>query len=157
MRFFEGRRVSVYFHGGKLFLEKKTERRMWRLNLVVALQAADVLECEEVIQRNYEALETRESRIEEIKIGAEIEDQNLSLFSLLEKKDPILMLSRCRLIHLKMTRIDGCSELWVSVEHPNTDKLHAFVKDYAFTRIWADFLPTQMPLAVSDARSAMVM
>lgn len=154
MRFFEKRRVSLYFHGGKLFLEKKTEARCWRLNLVITLKAADVLECEEVIARNYEALETRENEIEEIKIATEIEDQNIQFFCLSESDDSILALGRCRLTGLKMTREDGLSELWVSIEHKNTDKLHTFVKDYAFTRVWAEFEPVQQVLAVNSGQSS---
>lgn len=146
MRFFEKQRVELYFHGGKLRCDGKTGVRSWVMNFVITLKAAEVLCCDEMLQRNYEALETRENLIEEIKIAAEVPEQTVQAFGLQDHSAPLLTLGRCSMADLKMTRVEGCAELWVKVEHENTDKLHLFVKDYAFTRFWAEFVPCQMSL-----------
>ena len=146
MKFFEKSRVEFCFNGGKLCCNGKTGVRSWRMNLVITLKAAEVISCDEMIMRNYEALETRENCIEEIKIAKEVPDHVIKFFALGDHKAPVLTLGRCTMTELKMTRVDGCSELWVKVEHENTEKLHAFVKDYAFTRLWAEFAPVQPSL-----------
>lgn len=156
MRFFEKTRVELYFHGGKLFRDGKSGERRWRMNLVVTLKAAEVLACDEVIIRNYEALETRENWIEEIKIAKEVPEHGVEFFGLSDHTAPVLRLSKCTLTDLKMTRVEGASELWVKVEHENTDALHGFVKDYAFHRFWAEFEPIQASLLPKEKKPASI-
>src|SRR6185312_965880 len=87
----------------------------------------------------------------------EVPDHLVEFFSLKDHNAPILRLGKCTLADLKMTRIEGCSELWIKVEHENTDALHAFVKDYAFQRFWAEFAPVQIALPnIPPARMAVM-
>jgi len=146
MKFFKGMRVELFFKGGKLFCDGKTGQRRWRMDLIITLKAAEVCFCDETITSNYLALETRENWIEEIKIAKDIPAHDVEFFSLVDHKAPMLHLGKCELTKLKMTRVEGCSELWVKVEHECTDKLHAFVKDFAFQRFWAEFVPIQASL-----------
>jgi hypothetical protein len=146
MKFFEGCRPQFYFHGGRLVKDGKTGRQLWRLNLVITLMPEEVLCCDDVLRNNYEAIETRDNQVEELKISGEIRGQCVTFFSLAEHTEPALRIPRCDLTELRMTRVDELSELWVKVEIENSDMLHQFVKDFAFQRLWAEFAPAQMEL-----------
>lgn len=149
MKFFEGCRPSFYFHGGKLIKESKTGRQYWRMNLVITLQAEEVLKCDQLLMNNYESIETRSDAIEELKLNVDVLGQSVAFFALIDDREPTLHIMSCDLTELKMTRVDDLSELWIRAEIENTDAVHKFVKDFAFQRLWVEFRPAQLELRVS--------
>jgi hypothetical protein len=53
-----------------------------------------------------------------------------------------------------MTWSEGMTEFWLHLEHENTDALHRFVKDYAFTRFAVEFIPRQRTISEAIQESA---
>lgn len=149
MKFFEKRRVSTYIHGGKFRNDAKSGMRYWVLNLVITLTPADVQACGDAIVSNYQQIECVENRVEEIKINVLMDEHVIEFFGLSDHKAPMLVLGRCALSELKMTKADGLCELWVKAEHECTDALHGFVREYAFQRLWCEFAPRQTALPVT--------
>ncbi|MGC1781240.1 MAG: hypothetical protein WA708_01840 [Acidobacteriaceae bacterium] len=144
MKFFEGCRPEFYFHGGKLTKDAKSGKQFWKLNLVLTLRAEQVLCCDDVIKANYVAIETRENRVEEIKLADMVPDQVLEFFSLADHKAAVLRCGPCDLTELRLTREDDLTELWVKAEIENSDEVHTFVRQYVFQRLWVEFAPRQM-------------
>lgn len=51
-----------------------------------------------------------------------------------------------------MTREKNVVEFWFAGEHENCDGLHAFMKKFAYTRLWAQFSPQQGDLALKTGK-----
>jgi len=147
MKFFEECRPEFYFHGGRLTKDAKSGKQFWKLNLVVTLKPGEVAGgCDDVIRNNYVAIETRENRVEEIKLADVAVDQVIEFFSLEDHKAAVLRCGPCDLTELRITREDDLTELWVKAEIENSDEVHKFVRDYVFQRLWVEFAPRQMRL-----------
>lgn len=144
MRFFEGVRPQFYFHGARIRKDKKTGRRIWAITLVITLDAAEVLKCDEIVQRNYEHILTLDYRNNDLGIEIMIPEQTLDFFALKDAKDSLLHLTRVDLAGLRMTRVEEIAELWAQAEVDSTDAVCDFVKEYVFTRLWVEFQPSQM-------------
>lgn len=125
MKFFEGCKPQVYFDGGKLFLEKKTNRKMWRLDLVFLLDAQEVIKCDDVILANYAAIETIDNRMEEIVLTHEIASQAIEFFGLRDHTAPLLYV-KSELTDLVMTRKEGRTELHAKIELASEGKVDHF-------------------------------
>lgn len=152
--FFRGRRLSVYCKGGRLAKDKKTDLRFWRLKLALTLTAADAHACGGAIESNFQQIQARENSIGKI----EMDDFTRMVVMFFPTEDAtapqLLRLGLCLLDDFAMTHADGMTELWVQCEHENTDALHRFVKDYAFTRFYVEFLPAQRSFVESIAEGA---
>jgi hypothetical protein len=154
MKFFEECRPEFYMHGGRLIKEKKTGRKYWRLRLVITCKGNEIVKCDDVISNCYLAIETRENRIDELVIAALIHSQSIDFFPLSDSKAPAFRVANCDLTDLRMTRVDDMTELWVNVEIENSDRLHVFVRDYMFSRLWAEFASAQMKLGDPSVKAA---
>jgi hypothetical protein len=147
MKFFEQIRPNVFFRGGKLKQVAKTGKKFWTLKLVVTLDDALINQCDQMLISNYQQICAYENAIEEITLTSEIEDQSVQFFATHDMKAPQLMyLTGCRIFGLVMRREEDVCELEFECEHPLTDQLHAFVKDYAFSTFSAAFTPMQATL-----------
>lgn len=151
MKLFEGVRVSAYFQGGRLKQDKKTCVRYWSMTFALTMRAADVHKCAELIVSNYQQISADENCCDELSIAHPAVAYSISFLDLEDSTKPSLSLAKCDVSGLRLTRSDGLVELWMTVEHDNGDALHRFVKDYAFTRVWMEFLPRQASLSVGDA------
>lgn len=145
MKFFEARRPQVYFDGGRLSLDKKTGKQMWKWKLVIDLAGEDAAACDDVILNNFVAIETRENLVEEMILTAEVPRQQLEFFGLEDHTAPLLCLF-ADIIGLRLTREDDITQLHFEVEFFNTPVAHDFVRDHFFTRLWAEFRDQQRPL-----------
>jgi hypothetical protein len=147
MRFFEDVRPTVFFEGGKLKQVAKTGKKFWTLKLSVKLDDALINRCDQMLISNYQQICAFENSIEEITLTREIEDQSVQFFATPDMKAPQLMyLTGCRIFGLTMRREEDVCELVFECEHPLTDALHAFVKDYAFSGFAVAFTPMQATL-----------
>ena len=152
MKFFEGARPGMYFQGGRLKQDKKTLVRYWVLTFAITLKSALVHRCEEAIVSNFAQISTAENSCVDLGMNQNIDAASIEFFELEEGGASLITLGECAIENLRMTRVEGLVELWITVEHNNTDKLHAFVKDYAFTRVWAEFRPRQLTLGVAKKK-----
>ena len=144
MKFFEGIRPSVFFQGGKLKQVAKTGKKLWSLKLAVPLTDAIINRCDQMLVSNYQQICAFENSIEEIVLTKEIEDQSVQFFATPDMKAPQLMyLTGCWIFNMTMEREDDVCQLIFECEHPLTDQLHDFVKDYAFTTFTVEFTPMQ--------------
>ena len=128
IQFFEGVRPQFYFHGARIRKDKKTGRRIWRIDMVITLDAAEVLKCDDLVARNYEHILTLDNCNNELGIEAMIPEQTLDFFALKESPKALLHLTRCDLAGLRMTRVEEIAELWVQLETDSTDAVCDFVK-----------------------------
>ncbi len=155
MKFFDGCRPEFYFHGGRLMKDAKSGKQFWKLNLVLTLKAGEVAcGCDDVIRNNYVAIETRENRVEEIRLADVVLDQVIEFYSLEDHKAAVLRCGPCDLTELRITRADDLTELWLKAEIENSDEVHKFVREYVFQRLWVEFAPRQMRLG-DGVRAAM--
>lgn len=145
MQLFEGRRPQVYFDGGRLYQDKKTEKQMWLWKLVIDLNADDAAKCDDVILNNYIAIETRENCVEEIVISHEVPRQCIEFFGLEDHTAPMLYI-HADVTALRLTRKENVTQLHFEVEISNTIQVHNFVRDHFFTRLWVTFSDEQMSL-----------
>jgi len=153
MRFFEGCRMQLYFRGGKLTLEKKTERKIWTWNLDITLEPVEVLSCDEVIQSSYQSIAVPENYMEEIILSHEIKTQAVEIFGLEKSADPLLWIPNADLTDLTMTRDGELIELHLKMELKCTPLVHNFVRDYCFTLVWARFSEAQPGLPLGKTVS----
>lgn len=148
MKFFEQVRPSVYFEGGKLKQAAKTGKKFWTLKLVVTLTDQLINQCDQMLVSNYQQICAFENGIEEIVLTKEIADQSVQFFATPDMKAPQLMyLTGCKISALVMRREDDVCQLVFECEHALTDQLHSFVKDYAFSAFFVEFIPTQATLS----------
>ncbi len=156
--FFAGRRLSVYFKGGRLMKDKKTDQRFWRFKWALTLNAGDAHACGGAIQSTYEHIQARENAAEVIELRGAVGGMISTVFDTSESgAGQVLRLDRCFLDRFKMTYADGVTEFWIQLEHDLTDQLHNFVKTYAFQRFFVEFSPKQISLtdAVLNAAEKM--
>jgi hypothetical protein len=154
MRFFEGVRPTVFFNGGKLAKDAKTGVQYWKLKMVIPLIPEEISYCDDLIVNNYAVIETRDNRIEEMTIAASIPSQSIEFFHLSDHKAPVLPIVSATLTDLKMMHSGGRTQLQFEVTLENTDRLHRFVREYAFTQLWAEFRQEQMELSPGLMKAA---
>jgi hypothetical protein len=148
MKFFEGKRGSAYLQAARLKCDRKTGIRSWQLTLAITMSSALAHVCAEAIVSNYAQISTEENRCSALDIAEEPPLQRLEFFDLEGGEAQVSQAARLSLSHwsisgLRMTKVEGLVELWALCEHVNTDQLHRFVKDYAFTRMSVGFVPNQ--------------
>jgi hypothetical protein len=153
MRFFEGLRPEIYIHGAKLKRDKKSGKRLWGLTLINTLLPEQVVKCDSTIEAAYIYLLTMENCAAEVLLGTLVESGTIDFFAKFEDKKPVLHLEGADLAFFRLTREGNVAELWFQFEVENNAGLHAFVKEYAFTRVWAEFTPGQGELPMKPAES----
>lgn len=141
MRLFQGLRPEIYIHGAKLRRDKKTGKRLWSLTLINTLLPEQVGKCEATIEAAYIYLLTLEHAAVEILLNTMIADCAIEFFAKDDERKPVLRLDGVDLDAFRLTRDKQIVELWFAFEVENGASLHAFVKEYAFTRVWAKFAP----------------
>ena len=151
MKFFEGCRPEIYWHGAKLRRDKKTGRRLWALTLIVTLTPELVAKCDEVIKRSHAFIVTLENQVEEILLGAIAQWVSIDFFPLIDDAESALHVAGVDLCSLRMTRDGETVEFWFQFEMENNSRLHALVKEYAFTRLWAEFRPRKNEIEAAQA------
>ena len=155
--FFRGRRLSVYCKGGRLFKDKKTDVRYWRLKFALTLHPADAHACGDssAILSNYQHIEARQNAVGRLEIDGGSPAMVLTAFASSDPASPqLIRLDKCFIEKFAMTWADGMTVFWLQLEHENTEALHRFVKDYAFSRFYVEFLPVQRSLAEVIAENA---
>ncbi len=151
MRFFEDCRAEIYWHGAKLRRDKKTGRRLWGLTLIITLTPELVLKCDEVIEQAYAYMLTLNNQADEVLLGAIAQWMSIDFFGVADDAKAGLHLAGVDLGGLRMTRDGQTVEFWFQLEVENNPKLHAFVKEYAFTRLWAEFKPRAEEIEAEQA------
>lgn len=134
--------------------DKKTPLRFWRLTFAMTLVAEDAYACGGAIQSDYETIQARENVIEKIELGGDLTHIVTFYDDKTAKAPLVLRLDKCLLSNFSMTYDEGMTEFWLQLEHANTDALHQFVKDYAFTRFFVEFIAVQRTIAEAIAESA---
>jgi hypothetical protein len=151
VKFFQGCRPQVYFHGAKLRRDKKTGRRLWGLTMIVTLNPELVLKCDEVIEQAYVYILTLDNQADEVVLGAIAQWISIDFFGLADDLKAGLHVAGVDLGGQRMTRDGQVVEFWFQFEIENNPKLHAFVKEYAFTRLWAEFKPRAEEIEAAQA------
>lgn len=141
MKFFEGVRPSVYVQAARLRLDKKTSVRYWNLTLAITMSSKLAHACAEMIVSNYAQIATEENKCGGLDIEQDPPMQRVSIFALEEATDPALSLGNWEVTGLRLAKTEGLVELWATIEHVVTDSLHEFIKRFAFTRVWMEFVP----------------
>lgn len=152
MRFFEKSRPQVYLHGAKLRRDKKTGKRLWGLTLIVTMDADLVLACDSVIVSAFEYLLTLDHSAVEVNLDMVVFDTMVDCFALADDKVPNLHLAGVDLDQFRLTRDSETVEMWFHFEIENNAGLHAFVKEYAFSRFWMQFTPHQCELDLDSGK-----
>ncbi len=149
MKFFEKQRPQVYIHGAKLRRDKKTGKRMWSFVLIVTLTPELARSCAAQVVKGWEYVGTADNACYEMLLTPIIEGCTIDFFAQIDEATPALHLEGIDLGGFRLTRGEGgVIELWFGGEHENSAGLHAFVKEYAFTRCWAAFALGQRELGL---------
>lgn len=146
MELFDKERVKVHINGGKLRLDQKTDARRWQLNLQIALEPGEVHKCHDAIVSNYQQIEARENGVDKIELGLTLSDQLIDFYGLQDHKAPMLRVGKSLVSDIRMTHAAGLTQLEFKAESECSHALHDFVRDYAFTTVWAEFQPVQREL-----------
>lgn len=148
MKFFDGLRPEVYVHGAKLRRDKKTGKRLWRLICIVTLDPNLPLACDETVIAGCIYLLNLENCACEVLLDAEARGAIADFYAKVDDKKPALHLEGLDIGGLRMTREAQTAEFWFQFEAENNAGLHSFVKEYAFTRVFAKFAIGQGQLAL---------
>jgi hypothetical protein len=144
MVLFEGLRPEIYIHGAKLRRDKKTGKRLWGLTLINTLLPEQVVKCDGTIEAAFIYLLTLENCAAEVLLSTVIASCVIDFFGKDEDKKATLHLEGVDLGSFRLTRDGKVAELWFQFELENSASLHAFVKEYAYTRLWAQFKPADL-------------
>jgi ribosomal protein S25 len=148
MIFYPNCRPTLFFHSSRLKKDNKTGQRRYRMNFAITVDPVEILKCDEVIRDGYESIDTREKKCVRYEIGEDCPDINMRFFSLKDSPTPMIALHKLHLETLALTRVEGLVELWFSTELQFTKKLHDFVGEACFTRLWAEFEGAQKSLSI---------
>lgn len=143
MRFFEKKRPEVYLHSVKLRRDKKTGRRLWQFTLIVTFSVELAESCDVPVAKAWQYITEREASAVDVLIASEIAGCAIDFFAQIDDAEPTLHLDGVDLGGLRLTRDQNSVEFWFGGEHENSGVLHAFMKEYAYTRCWAQFSPQQ--------------
>jgi hypothetical protein len=150
MRFFEKARPEVYVHTVRLKRDKQTGKRIWNFVLIVTFSAELAETCDVSVAKAWQYITERESGACEVLLVAEAEGCKIDFFAQIDDATPVLHLEGVDLTELRLTREKNTVEFWFRGEHENTAGLHAFMKEYAYTRCWAAFKPSQSDLQMKS-------
>ena len=103
------------------------------------MQPEQVVKCDATIEAAYIYLLTLNNCAEEVTLSTTITDCVIDFFGKDDDKKTTLHLEGLDLGGFRLTRKEKVAELWFQFELENTASLHAFVKEYAYTRLWAEF------------------
>jgi hypothetical protein len=148
MRFFEKQRPELYIHAVKLRRDKKTSRRLWGFTLIVTFSVDLSESCDVSIAKAWQYITERDSAAVDVLLASETEGTMIDFFAQIDDATPVLHLEGVDLMGLRLTREKNVVEFRFTGEHENSAGLHAFMKEYAFTRLWAQFKPSQGDLAM---------
>lgn len=154
MRFFEKKRPEVYLHAVKLRRDKKTGLRLWHFSLIVTFSVELAESCEVSIAKAWQYITERDSGAIEVLIVNEVTGCSIDFFRQIDDAEPVLHLDGVDLVGLRMTRDKQTVEFWFNGEHENSAVLHVFMKEFAFTRCWAQFSPQQGDLKMEPVAQA---
>lgn len=152
MRFFEKKRPEVFLHSVKLRRDKKTGKRLWHFTLIVTFGAELVESCDVSIAKAWQYITERDAAAVEVLIASEALGCSIDFFAQIDDAEPALHLEGVDLGGLRMTRDKKDVEFWFGGEHENSGSLHAFMKEYAYTRCWAQFSAQQGDLGLKAAK-----
>lgn len=144
--FFEGIRPQVYFDGGRLYLDKKTGKRMWQLKLAIDLDADSAATCDGPVLANYIAIETTSNSIEEILLAYTVPTTDVDFYALGTGAESLLW-QRAELTDLRFTREKDLTTLHFKMDVRYGPMVHQFIGEHTFTKLWAEFKPAQPMLA----------
>jgi hypothetical protein len=157
VKFFEKCRPEVYIHGAKLRRDKKTGKRLWGFTLIVTLCIDQVLKCDGILERAYGYILTLDNCVRELLLDSQVIDCAVDFYALIDDKVRALRLDHVDIGDLRMTREGETVELWFKFETEleRSLGLHEWVKKFAYTRLWAEFVPAQgslgmQPLALGE-------
>lgn len=151
MRFFEGVRPEVYVHSAKLRRDKKTGRRLWGFTLIVTFTAPLAETCIVPIAKAWQYITEQDSAAVDVSLSTIAGNASIEFFAHIDDADNVLLLDGVDLGAMRMTRDGTVVQFWFSGEHENTSRLHAFMKEYAYTRVWARFECAQRDLEMSSS------
>jgi hypothetical protein len=123
--------------------DKKTGKRLWGLTCIVTLDPKLVLSCDETVNAAFVYLLTLENCAAEVVLNSAAERAIADWFAKDDDKKPCLHLEGLDIAAMRLTRDGQIVELWFQFEAENSAGLHSFVKEYAFTRVWAKFAAGQ--------------
>lgn len=153
MKFFEKTRPEIFIHTAKFKRDKKTGERVWQFTLIVTMGTEELAKtCDVSIVKAWQYVTTREAAAVDVLIATEIEGCGIQFFAHIDDADPALELDRVDLGGLRMTREANVVEFWFGGQHENSDELHAFMKKYAYTRLWAQFSQQQPGLPLKSGK-----
>ena len=154
MKFFEGLRPQVYIHGAKLKRDKKTGKRLWALTMIVTLEADLIASCAPVIDRAWKFIRDPENAGVDLLLLAIVEGATIDFYAAVDDAAPAVHIEGVDLEGLRLTRGGNVIEFWFQGEKENSAGLHAFIKEYAFTRCWAAFTLGQRELGLQKVAEA---
>lgn len=135
----------------KLRRDKKTGTRLWQFTLIVTFNVELAESCDVPVAKAWQYITERDSAAVEVLIASEVLLCSVDFFAQLDDVEAALRLEGVDLVGLRLTREKQVVELWFSGEHENNSRLHAFMKEYAYTRCWAQFSPQQEDLRMEPA------
>jgi hypothetical protein len=153
MRFFEGQRPQVFIHTAKLKRDKKTQRRYWQFTLIVTMTEEHVKACAVPIAKGWEYITHQDSAAVEALLASEVDGCTIDFFAEIDDATPVLHLDGVDLTGLRYTREKNTVEFWFTGQHLNEGGIHDFMKPYAYTRVWAAFMPSQGELQLEQKKA----
>lgn len=154
MRFFEGVRPQIYIHGAELRRDKKTGLRLWRLTLIVTLTPQLVDKCGGPIEQAWLYLLTLDNAAAEVLLESIVLSMSIEFYALTDDKKLALRIQGVDFEGLRLTRDAETVEFWFRFEVENSATVHPFVKEYAFTRLWAEFKARAEEIRAEQAKVA---
>jgi hypothetical protein len=121
------------------------------LTLINTLLPEQVGQCDGTIEAAYIYLLTLDNWADEVLLGTVLQSCAIDFFGKFEDEKVVLHLDGVDLADFRLTREGKVAELWFQFELENNASLHAFVKEYAYTRLWAQFKPVDLFAAKGGA------
>lgn len=107
--------------------------------------------CDVPIAKAWQYITERDSAAVDVLIASEVPGCSIDFFAQIDDANPALHLEGIDLGGLRFTRDANTVEFWFGGEHENSGVLHAFMKEFAYTRCWAQFSPEQGDLPMKPA------
>ena len=115
---------------------KKTGKRLWGLTCIITLTPELIAKCEGPIEQAFIYILTLDNAVAEILLSVFAPYMSVSLFPLAADKKAQVHVTGVDLAGLRLTRDGETVEFWFQFEVENNHTLHAFLKEFAFTRVW---------------------
>jgi hypothetical protein len=104
--------------------------------------------CAEVIEQAFEFILDLDNGVADMAMVPIADSMTIDFFAAIDDAVPALHMESVDLGGLRLTRDGNIVEFWFEGEKENSAGLHAFVKEYAFSRVWAAFKPGQRELGL---------